>query len=155
MERIILISSARLIFLIYFKSHSSLSSQLIVFRPFTCASPLSPGFAVCLILCSSVIKTMSRTSCGRGPITDIVPLKILNASGSSSKLVFLSHLPNLVSLTSSESSSPFSSRSSVIVLNLYILKTVSLPSFPINPGRSCVKRTGEPSLSFTSTATPR
>ena len=62
-------------------------------------------------------KFRTMTNCGRGPITDIVPFKILNASGSSSRLVFLSHLPNFVSLTSSGRSSPFSSRSSVIVRN--------------------------------------
>ena len=78
----------------------------------------------------------------------ISPFKILNSSGNSSKLVERKNFPNFVSLTSSGSSSPFSSRSSVIVRNLYILNIFS--SFP---GRGCLNSTGLPSFTRTSTAT--
>ena len=56
-----------------FHNIQDLSSQLIAFLPFTCARPLSPGFAVWRMRCSGVINTISRTSCGLGPTTDIVP----------------------------------------------------------------------------------
>ena len=154
-EKMIRISSKKLIFWIYFKSQLIFSSQEMEFRPLICANPERPGLAVCRILCSSDINTMSRTSCGRGPIMDIVPFRILKASGSSSKLVFRSHFPNLVRRTSSGRRSPFSSRSSVMVRNLYILNTVSFPSGPISPGRSCVNSTGDPNFVFTRIATPR
>ena len=78
----------------------------------------------------------------------ISPFKILNSSGNSSKLVDLKNLPNLVNLIESESNSPFSSFSSVIVRNLYILKI-----FSFKPGRSCLNNIGLPSLNRTSIAT--
>ena len=139
----------------YFRSQSNLSSQEIALRPFTCANPLNPGLAVCLFLCSSSMKTISRTNCGLGPIRVIVPFNMLNTSGNSSRLVFLSHFPNFVNLISSGRSSPFLSLSSVIVLNLYILNIVSFPSNPTKPGLSCLNKTGVPNLILTRSATLR
>jgi hypothetical protein len=63
------------------------------------------------------------------------------------KLVLLRNLPKLVSRTLSGNSSPFSSLSSVIVLNLYIVKIFSL-----SPGLCCLKITGLPNLILTSKA---
>ena len=78
----------------------------------------------------------------------ISPFKMLKSSGSSSKLVERKNFPNFVSLTSSGSNSPFSSRPSVIVRNLYILNIFS--SFP---GRGWRNSTGLPSFTRTSAAT--
>ena len=75
------------------------------------------------------------------------PLAIQNSSGNSSKLVLLSFLPKFVRRSSSGNKLPASSRLSVIVRNLYILNIL-----PFNPGRCCLKITGEPSLILTSTA---
>ena len=102
----------------YSRSVASFPSQEMALRPRTWARPDRPGRTVCRIRCSGVMNTMSRTSWGRGPMTDISPLRILNASGSSSRLVERRNLPNLVSRTSSGSNSPFSSRSSVMERNL-------------------------------------
>ena len=73
---------------------------------------------------------------------------MFNASGNSSKDVDLNHLPNDVNLTSSDNRFPFSSFSSVIVLNLYNSNTS-----PFLPGLFCLKITGLPSFSFTNNAT--
>ena len=66
------------------------------------------------------------------------------SSGNSSKLVERNFLPKSVNLTESGSNSPFASRSSVIVRNLYISKIS-----PFRPGRFCLNSTGEPNLFFT------
>ena len=77
---------------------------------------------------------MSRTSCGLGPITAMSPFKMLNSSGSSSRLVERRNLPYAVRRTSSGSNLPLASFSFVMVRNLTSLKIFS--SFP---GRGCVK----------------
>ena len=76
------------------------------------------------------------------------PFTIFNSSGNSSRLVARKNFPNLGSLSASGSKFPLSSRLSVILRNLYILKI-----FPCSPGRSWQKRIGEPSFKRTRRAT--
>ena len=135
---------------IYSKSAASFFSQLSAFRPRVWARPVSPGRTECRLRCSGVMKTISRTSCGRGPTTDMSPFKMLNTSGSSSREVARRLRPKAVSVISSGSSSPCSSGASVMVRNLYSLKIFS--SFP---GLGCTNKTGEPNLKRTNTATRR
>src|SRR5699024_8190978 len=81
---------------------------------------------------------------GLGPTIDISPLNIFTNSGNSSKEVCLKKLPNLVSRFESCKSSPFSSFSLVIVLNLYIVKICSFL-----PGLFCLNIAGLPSFFLT------
>src|SRR5699024_12089798 len=76
------------------------------------------------------------------------PFNILKSPGSSSKDVLLSSLPNLLILSLSDKSSPSSSLSLVIVLNLYIVKISSY-----RPGLLCLNNIGLPSLNLTSITT--
>ncbi|GAE95220.1 hypothetical protein JCM21714_4435 [Gracilibacillus boraciitolerans JCM 21714] len=81
---------------------------------------------------------------------DISPFKILKSSGSSSRDVERSNLPNFVNLALSGSNSPLTSLSSVIVLNLYIIKISSF-----SPGLFCLNRTELPNFVLTRIATTR
>ena len=137
----------------YCRSYANFCSQPIAFRPLIWARPVRPGFAVWRIRTRSSMNTMSRTSWGRGPTNDISPRRMLNISGSSSRLVPRRNLPKAVSRSSSGRRLPAASFLSVIVRNLYMLKIFSLPVFgSMRPGRGCRKITGEPIFTRTSTA---
>ena len=58
-------------------------------------------------------------------MSDISPFSTLISCGSSSILVLLTNLPTLVSRFASDNNLPFSSRSSVIVLNLITLNILT------------------------------
>ena len=131
---IIFTSPRKVIFLIYSRSYSIFFSQVTAFLPLIWASPLRPCRTVWRLRCSGVIKTMSRTSCGLGPITAMSPFKMLKSSGSSSRLVLRRNFPYAVRRTSSGSSFPEASRALVMVRNL-----TSLKIFSSLPGRGCVK----------------
>ena len=85
--------------------------------------------------CSSEYNGKYLGSSGRGPISAMSPFSTLMSCGSSSMLVERTNLPTVVRRCASGSSLPFSSRSSVMVLNLMTLKI--LPSLP---GRSWKKK---------------
>src|SRR5690606_19272141 len=134
----------------YQTSYSNFSSQESAFRPFTCAQPVMPGRTLCRRACSGVYKGKYSIRSGRGPTRLMSPLRTLNNSGSSSKLVLRKKRPSLVKRCSSGSRRPCASRASVIVRNLYIVN-----GFPCSPGLTCLKITGEPSDILTKTASKR
>src|SRR5699024_6217356 len=114
----ILQSKKTLTFLTYQTSIDNLSSQDKLARPLTAVRLVSPGLTLCLFICSSLYLGKYSSNSGLGPIRLISPIKILNSSGNSSILVDLNIFPNLVSLCLFDKSSPCSSTSLVILLNL-------------------------------------
>ena len=131
----------------YHTSRLNFSSQLMALRPFTCAQPVRPGRTSWRWRCSSLYSGRYFTSRGRGPTMDMSPRRIFTSSGSSSRDVRRRALPKGGKRWSSGSSSPFSSRWSVMLRNLYRRKT-----FPPLPGRGCRKITGLPNLTRTRSA---
>ena len=111
----------------------------MVLRPLTCANPVIPGLTSCRLACSAEYNGKKSTNNGLGPINAISPIRTLNNCGNSSIDVERTICPTLVSLFSSGSKFPSSSRSSVIVLNFTTVNI--LPSFP---GLFCVKKIPAP-----------
>ena len=113
----------------YQTSNSNLCVHEMAFRPLTCAHPVIPGRTSWRRACSGVYKSRYLMTSGLGPIIDISPLSTLNNCGSSSSEVFLRKAPTFVMRCSLGSRLPSSSFSSVIDLNLMMLKIL-----PFNPG---------------------
>src|ERR1051326_1886096 len=140
-------SSHRLQWSTYHVSRLNFSSQVIAFRPFTCAQPVIPGFTRCRRACSAVYRGRYSTNKGLGPTKLNSPRSTFHNCGNSSRLNCRNRRPSPVSRSSSESGFPCPSRASVIVRNFTSSKIFS--SFP---GRLCRNSTGLPIFILTSSA---
>ena len=140
-------SSQKLRLSTYHTSSANFSSQLIAFRPLTCAQPVIPGRTSCRRPCSGVYRGRYSISRGRGPTRLISPRSTFHNSGNSSRLLARKKRPKGVSRCASGSNAPLEPRSSVIVRNFIILK-----GEPCSPDLICEKNTGLPSFRRTCNA---
>lgn len=123
----------------YQTSYSNFLLKTSRFRPWTCAHPLIPGRTSWRRACSFEYKGRYLTNNGLGPIRAMSPFNTFISCGNSSMEVERTKLPTFVSRCSSGSSSPFSPRSSVMVLNFITLNILASL-----PGRSCRKNAPAP-----------
>ena len=117
------ISTEKLTLSTYQTSRRNLSSQVNAFLPLICAHPLRPGRTSSRRDCSDEYRGTYSNSKGRGPTRLMSPRRMFHNSGSSSRLVALSLLPNELKRCSSERRAPEESRAFVIDRNLRNSKT--------------------------------
>src|SRR5580692_678049 len=72
------------------------SAYVVRLRPDTCQIPVRPGVIFVYREYTSWYLDTSASTIGRGPTRVISPLIMFHNCGSSSKLVFLNHLPRQV-----------------------------------------------------------
>ncbi len=147
-SRIILRSNIKLRLSMYQTSIKNFSSQFMVFRPFICAHPVSPGRTSCLRACSDEYSGRYCIRSGRGPTILISPRRTLMSSGSSSRLVDRNRRPKGVNRLLSGSGFPSQSTASSMVRNFIISN-----GWPFRPGRCWRNNTGRPNFVRISNAT--
>src|SRR5688572_32781047 len=69
----ILISNANEMWSTYQTSYANFCCQDNVFRPFTCAHPVIPGFTRCRLFCSRLYNGRYSINNGLGPTNDMCP----------------------------------------------------------------------------------
>jgi len=87
----------------YSRSIWIIASELILFRPETCQSPVIPGSTACRFLWTALSIWASAGSSGRGPTKDISPRRTFRSCGSSSTLKTRKIRPRGVTLRSKSS----------------------------------------------------